>query len=208
LDNEIEKKEKKFYKGFVKKTGQNFVKLTKRQNYLWVKMLIGKSRLEDPKKITIDKTRDSERETRRIHFKISSKGEIEYALELIEQAYNYNEEIIEKRRTHERAYSISEERIKWDEEPKFYKEIRKIYIEVLEKKLRGEISNIWDETVKLVKERTGREISDGQLRGLAHYKSKRFEKDEIHRISYWERNGGLEEFLKAKEEWKEKGWCE
>jgi len=95
LDSEIQERKKKHYIGFNKKN--NFFNLCSvkfRKDCIKVKIFVKKGKLIDPKNITSDDERE-DKEIRRIRFDITSKDEIDYAIDLIKQAYHYNEEYIE-----------------------------------------------------------------------------------------------------------------
>ena len=91
LDPEIKEKEKKGYKGFTKNQFVNFSLLQLKKDYILVRILVNKGELDDPKSITVDKTKNDERVKRKIWFKVNSKDEIDYAMKLIKQAYDFNE---------------------------------------------------------------------------------------------------------------------
>lgn len=102
LDPEIKENEKKNYKGFTKKHFVNFALLQLRKGHILVRILVHKGELNDPKSITVDKTKKEGMEKRKIYFEIHSKDEIDYAMELIKQAYNFNE-LLCKRKTELKA---------------------------------------------------------------------------------------------------------
>jgi predicted transport protein len=99
LDPEIQEKEQKYFRGFNKKNKMfHFAVVMFRRDCILVRLLVPKGKLNDPKLITKDKTAKEDREKRKIFFEIKSNDELDYAMELIKQAYQYNEQYINKQK--------------------------------------------------------------------------------------------------------------
>lgn len=97
-------------------------------------------------------------------------------------------------------------RFDWDGKDKWlYEEIKSIYIKTLEDVLRETAHGVYPTLRKRIKKETGIELTQGTVAGLL-YTGKLYDKEGIHRIGWWKKNGGLEAFLNAKEKWKRKGW--
>jgi len=93
LDSEIELKDQKYHKGFNKKNNFfNFASLRFRKDHIILTILIKKGGLSDPKGISEDITDRPDKEIRRIRLELKSKDEIDYSMELIKQAFDFNEE--------------------------------------------------------------------------------------------------------------------
>ena len=93
---EIEKKNKKVFNKNNKMF--NFVSLRFKKDNMLVRIIIQKGELIDPKQITVDKTKHDDRDRRQIFFQINSVEEVDYAMEIIKQAYKFNEKHISKKR--------------------------------------------------------------------------------------------------------------
>ena len=92
LDSEIVEKPTKHYKGFNKKNSFfhfSFIKF--RKDHIRVSLLVKEETFKDPNAITIEKSRRKDNETKWVTFNISSLDEMDYAVDLIKQAYDYNE---------------------------------------------------------------------------------------------------------------------
>ena len=100
LDSEIVEKKNKYFIGFNKNNNFfNFAYIKFRKDHIKVGLLIKQGEFKDPKNISVDKTNKDEKETRRMVFNIGSSDEIDYAIDLIKQSYDYNEQYIKGRST-------------------------------------------------------------------------------------------------------------
>lgn len=97
LDPDIKEEDKNGKKVYTKNSWIQFVRLYFRKDHILVRIFVRKGELHDPKSITQDKTDNNEKEIRQIYFEIKSRNDIEYAMELIKQAYHFNEGYLQKR---------------------------------------------------------------------------------------------------------------
>ncbi len=103
LDQQIEKVDKKNYKGFRKlNPNMYFLVIRLRTNKIYIQMPVNKNLFSDPEKITEKSTsarirKRSSTNRQWVDFEIYKKSDLDYALFLIRQAYEYNEEIIQKK---------------------------------------------------------------------------------------------------------------
>lgn len=74
----------------------HFVVLQFRKDHILVRIIVRRGELKDPKSIATDKTAKEDREKRKMYFAVKSKDDVDYAMELIKQAYQYNEEFTKK----------------------------------------------------------------------------------------------------------------
>jgi aminopeptidase N len=58
---------------------------------------VQKGKLKDPKSICKDKTAGDEKDKRKIYFELSSLEDVDYAMDIIKQAYDFNERYISKK---------------------------------------------------------------------------------------------------------------
>ncbi len=86
-----------------------------------------------------------------------------------------------------------------------YDKIREIYIRTLEDILIGNARGLYPTLEKRIKNETEIELTRGTIAGLL-YAGAHYDKEGIHLIGWWKKNGGLEAFLKAKKDWGKKGW--
>lgn len=92
LDPKIVEKEKKYYKAFNKDNSSfNFAHLQFRKDYIQMRIYVNKKKFNDPRNISEDRTRNDNNDVRKMVFKIRSKDEIPYAMELLKQSYEFNE---------------------------------------------------------------------------------------------------------------------
>ncbi len=104
MDSEIIEKQNKYFNGFNKNNYVfNFTYIQFRKDHIKVGLLVKRGEFNDPKRISIDKTKKKEKEIRRITFNIGLLDEIDYAINLIRQAYNYNEWYLQNRKTKKSA---------------------------------------------------------------------------------------------------------
>ena len=75
----------------------NFAYIKFRKDHIKVGLLVKQGEFNDPKRISVDETKKKEKETRRIIFNVGSLDEINYTMDLIKQAYNYNEWYLQNR---------------------------------------------------------------------------------------------------------------
>ncbi len=95
LDPEIIEKERASRKGFAKNNIIfNFAEIRFRKDHVLVRIILRKGQLNDPRSVCIDKTGVEDKEKRRIYFEVHSLDDIEYAMDIIKQAYNFNESYI------------------------------------------------------------------------------------------------------------------
>jgi len=104
LDSEIIEKQNKYFNGFNKNNYVfNFTYIQFRKDHIKVGLLVKRGEFNDPKGISTDKTKKKEKDIRRITFNIGSLDEIDYAINLIRQAYDYNEWYLQNRKTKKSA---------------------------------------------------------------------------------------------------------
>jgi predicted transport protein len=95
LDSEIEELKRKHYNAFNKRNNMfHFVVLKFRQTHIVLTVSIKKGTLNDPKKISIDCKDNAKKERCWYKIKLKSMDEIPDIIEIIKQAYDYNEEYI------------------------------------------------------------------------------------------------------------------
>lgn len=98
LDPEITEKKKKYFSAFNKNNKFfNFGRLTFRQNFLRLRVFIGKDQLQETGGIGIDVSKDENKKKRRINFELSTISQIDDAMRLIFLAYKFNENHISKK---------------------------------------------------------------------------------------------------------------
>lgn len=97
LGPQVQEKEKKHYKAFSTEGFFNFCSLRFRKNHLLVRITLRKGSLEDPQHLTDGYPVKESREVEKYYFGIEKKGQLEAALILIKQAYDYSEELRRKK---------------------------------------------------------------------------------------------------------------
>jgi predicted transport protein len=98
LDPDIIEKERASRKVFAKNNLVfNFVTIRFRRDHILVRVILGKGQLNDPRSICVDKTRADDKANRRIFFEVRSLADIDYSMEIIRQAYEFNESYISKK---------------------------------------------------------------------------------------------------------------
>ena len=100
LDPEIVEKQNKYFNGFNKNNNFfNFAYIKFRKDRIKVGLLVKQDKFNDVKGISTDETKKKDKETRRIVFSVNSLEDIDYAIDLIKQAYEYNEWYLQNKGT-------------------------------------------------------------------------------------------------------------
>lgn len=93
VDPQIQEKDKSHYKAFSTHGFFNFCTFRFRKDYVLVQVIVRKGSLEDPRQLTAGYTVRESPGIGKYYFAFKNKGQIDDAMNLIKQAYNFSEEL-------------------------------------------------------------------------------------------------------------------